>query len=279
MTDHDDSLAGIDLHTWRVPPPLPFDRASLLVRALSPSAMPAKRRIGWLLAAIALVNAAIVTLLVILLARPPATQVVVEAAGGGSVDARVGELLQRRESERQQLERKLAEIEELRALVIELQDKIRDYEQAGRGRTVPKKVDPLDPSRRPVDPYDAAEDGSCDEVTCVLSGYEGKCCLKFKRPHPHAKVSSSGLPDALDRASIASGIASVKARIMACGDVSTAKGIVKIRVHVEGDGHVLSVIVETAPDRALGNCVAHNVEQAVFERTQHGAVFGYPFVF
>jgi hypothetical protein len=283
MTDHDDTLAGIDLHTWRIPPPLPFDRASLLVRALAPAAMPARRRMGWLLAAIVLVNAAIAALVVIFLARAPATQVVVEPAGGG-VDARVGDLLQRLDQERRELERKLAEIEELRALVVELQDKIRRYEQRERDRTVPKKVDPLHPlpDHRPVDPYEAAgapENSSCDEVSCVLANYEGTCCLKFKRPHPPAKVSSSGLPDALDRASISSGVASVKAKVLACGDRSTAKGMVKVRVRVNGDGHVASVIVETTPDPALGHCVAHELQQATFERTQQGAVFGYPFVF
>ena len=274
MTDHDDTLAGIDLHAWRVPPPLPFDRASLLVRALAP---PAKRRIGWLLAAIVLANAALVTLVVILLTRTPATQVIVEPAGGGPVDVRVGELLRRLDQERQVLERKLAEVEELRALIVELQDKVRRYEQADRDRTVPKKGDPQPPSRPPVDPYNNA--GSCDEVSCVLSNYDGPCCLKFKRPHPPAKLSPSGLPDALDRAGIASGIASVKAKILSCGDVSTAKGMVKVRVRVEGNGHVASVVVDTAPDPALGNCVAHFIQQAVFERTQNGAAFGYPFVF
>ncbi|HEV7558026.1 MAG TPA: hypothetical protein VGO00_21310, partial [Kofleriaceae bacterium] len=59
----DDELAGIDLHVWRVPPPAAVDRPSLVMRALSPAATPARRlRIGWLVAAIVVLNAAIVTL-------------------------------------------------------------------------------------------------------------------------------------------------------------------------------------------------------------------------
>lgn len=286
MTD-DDTLSGIDLHAWRIPPPLPVDRASLLVRALSPAAMPAKRRIGWLLAAIVLVNAAIATLLVIVLARAPQTQVVVAPAGGGSVDDRVTEMLQRIEQQRHELAQQIAELDRLRALITELQDKLRDQEQL-INRTVPKKIDPQPkrqlvdpepPDHQLVDPYDnRGESDACDEVSCVLSNYDGKCCAKFKKPRPPTKVASA-LPESLDRDAISAGIAAVKTKALACGSQSTAKGVVKLRVFVGPDGHVVTVVVQTAPDRALGACVAAAIQEAVFRRTQKGGTFGYPFVF
>jgi len=291
----EDALAGIDLHVWRVPPPAALDRPSLLVRALTPAAVPAKRaRIGWILAAVVLLNAAIATLLVILLARAPATRttVTVQPAGGGSVDGQVRDLLQRLEQEQRELERKLAEIQELRALVVELSEKVRQYEQQDgrREHTVPKQHDRPVPDRidpqQPIDPYDNARPsdlgGTCDEVSCVLTNYEGTCCAKFRSPHApitSKNTSTNSLPDALDRQSISNGIASVKARVTACAGHSPAKGKVKVKVRVGADGRVESVSVEVTPDAALGACVAAGVQRAVFPRTQNGGSFSYPFVF
>lgn len=289
----DDALAGIDLHAWRIPTPAAVNRPSLLVRALSPAATPSKRlRMGWILAAIVLLNAAIATLIVIVLARAPATQatVAIEPAGGGSVDAQVRALLQRLEDEQRQLERRLAEIQELRALVVELSEKVRKLEQQDErhDRTVPKPRDrpPADRiDRSPVDPYDTAKPpdrGSCDEVSCVLTNYEGACCTKYRSPR--ARISNPSpptnqIPDTLDRTSISAGIASVKARVAACTDRSKAKGKVVVRVRVGANGHVTSLVVVATPDAALGACVAWAVQRAVFQPTQQGGAFSYPFVF
>ena len=289
----EDALAGIDLHAWRVPPPVAVHRPSLLVRALSPDVAPARRlRIGWIMAAIVLVNAAIATLLVILLARSPAMEPYpsVPPAGGGSIDAQVRDLLQRLAKEQRELERRLTEIEELRALVVELSEKVRKYEQQDgrRERTVPKQrkrqtADRID--RQPVDPYDNAiptDLGSCDEVSCVLTNYAGTCCAKFRSPGApitHKNPPADDLPDTLDRTSITKGIASVKARVAACAERSTAKGKVKVRVRVAASGNVSTMSVEATPDPALGACVAAALRQAVFPRTQNGGAFSYPFVF
>jgi len=245
------------------------------VRALSPAATPPKRpRIGWILAAIVVLNAVIATLVVIFLAHGPATEtaVTVVPAGDGSVEARVRDLLQRLDQEQRELESKLTEIQDLRALVVELSEKVRQYEQQDTtcDRTVPKRIE-----RQPVDPYDNAS--SCDEVACVLNNYEGACCAKFRKPrapvvpkHP----STPDLPDALDRQSIVTGLASVKARVAACAEISTAKGTVKVQVHVDA-----RAVVEATPDAALGECVRAVVSRAVFPRTKMGGGFGYPFVF
>jgi TonB family protein len=71
----------------------------------------------------------------------------------------------------------------------------------------------------------------------------------------------------------------VKARVTACGDKSPAKGKVKVKVQVGGDGRVSNVAVETTPDPALGACVAAAVQKASFAKTQNGGSFSYPFVF
>jgi outer membrane biosynthesis protein TonB len=292
--EHDDAgedvLAGIDLRVWRVPPPAPLDRPALLGRALSPIGAPAKRRrIAWILAAVVLVNAAIAMLLVIVLAPTPTQRtVVVEPAGGGSVDAQVREILERLEQEQREVERKLAEIQELRALVLELSEKVRRYEQdEKRDRRPPKQRDrqPPDPvDRRPVDPFDAGapSPGSCDEVGCVLTNYQDACCARFRSPRaPSANPSSSAddLPDQLDRAAITKAIASVRARVAACANRSTAKGKVKVRIRVEPRGQVSQVVIEATPDPALGACVAGAVRSALFPRTRNGGSFTYPFVF
>lgn len=130
----------------------------------------------------------------------------------------------------------------------------------------------------------ASDSGGCDEVSCVLNNYEGACCARYKKggskPSGGGGTSSkSNLPDSLDRAMISSGIAAVKARVSSCGDRSPAKGKVKVKVKVGGDGKVDSVTVETSPDASLGNCVKSAVQRASFAKTQRGGSFSYPFVF
>nr|MBA3454826.1 energy transducer TonB [Deltaproteobacteria bacterium] len=87
------------------------------------------------------------------------------------------------------------------------------------------------------------------------------------------------LPDGLDRTMISDGVNKVKARVMACGDKSSAKGQVKVSVKVEASGSVSSVAVKTTPDAGLGSCVAAAMQKAKFAKTANGGSFGYPFVF
>lgn len=269
MTDRDDAgedlLAGIDLHTWRVPPPAEVHRPSLLVRGLLP-AVPARRsRTGWIVAAIVLVNAAIAAVIVILLARPaPVQPAVVVAPAGGSVDAQVRALVKRLAREQLALHQKLAEIEVLQAKIAELTEKLR---QAERRRTVPK---------RQVE--ESITSAACDEVSCVLDNYEGACCAKYRKPRTRTPPSTV-LPEALDRAAISKAIASVRPRISACAKRSAAKGMVKVRVRVHPEGDLASATVDATPDPVLGTCVVEALETVLFERTQNGGSFSYPFVF
>ena len=66
------------------------------------------------------------------------------------------------------------------------------------------------------------------------------------------------------------------ARDSTCGDKSPAKGKVKVKVQVSGDGRVSNVSVETTPDPALGACVAAAVQKASFAKTQIGRLVQLP---
>jgi TonB family protein len=126
--------------------------------------------------------------------------------------------------------------------------------------------------------------GGCDEVGCVISGYEGTCCAKFKKGGKTTTTTTGGggksdLPSSLDRAAISEGVGKVKGRVMACGDKSSSKGTVKVSVKVTADGNVSSVSVKESPDSSLGSCVAKAMEKASFKKTQGGGSFSYPFVF
>jgi len=279
-------LAGIDLRAWRVPPPSPAARPPILVRALAPA--PAKRRrVGWLIAGLALANAALIAIVVIIV-RPTDAQPSVSApAGGGSLDAQVQAVVRRLELERLELERRLAEIKELQATIEELKARLREAEDAARrNRTIAKDPkDPKDPKRvtpptppvpapapdparvPPPDDTTATEDQGCDEVSCVLQNYPGNCCAKYRKPAQRGTFTK--LPE----------LASVKTSVMACRSESTAKGIVKVSVQVADIGLVSRATIKATPDAALGRCVEKAMKRAVFERTANGGSFTYPFVF
>lgn len=133
--------------------------------------------------------------------------------------------------------------------------------------------------------------GGCDEVSCVLNNYEGACCQKFRKGGTKpaggttAKPATGGgggggdLPESLDRGMITDGVNKVKARVMGCGDKSSAKGQVKVSVKVSPGGGVTSVSVKATPDPALGNCVAGAMQKATFAKTQNGGSFAYPWNF
>jgi predicted Zn finger-like uncharacterized protein len=159
----------------------------------------------------------------------------------------------------------------------------RDRPKPDSSRSRPDRPKP-DPKPAPVaDKSDSG--GSCDEVSCVLSNYEGSCCAKYRKGK---KVDSGGssssggrsdLPESLDRAAVAAGVGQVKARVQACGGRSSAKGEVKVSVKVSPDGKVASTSVKTTPDQALGACVASAMAKATFAKTQKGGSFAYPWKF
>jgi tRNA A-37 threonylcarbamoyl transferase component Bud32/outer membrane biosynthesis protein TonB len=164
------------------------------------------------------------------------------------------------------------------------------------GETVPLHKDlgdslgaPPASSKVTAAPEETKETGvGCDEVSCVLNNYEGVCCAKFKKGGSKPASGGTGdrpaggkgdVPDSLDRGMISEGVSKVKARVMSCGDKSSAKGIVKVSVKVGPDGNVSGVTVKQTPDAALGDCVAGAMQKATFVKTQTGGEFRYPFTF
>lgn len=85
------------------------------------------------------------------------------------------------------------------------------------------------------------------------------------------------LPDAIDRAMIATGLARVRSQVRSCRDHSPAEGTVKVHVKVDVSGKVTAVHVEDSPDPYLGACVAAAVARATFVETRNGGSFSYPF--
>lgn len=277
--DDDDLLAGIDLHAWQVPPPRAEDRPPILVRGLAPPPAISRKRLVWTVAALAVVNALIAALIVIILvpAREPA--VTVQAPGGGALDSQVRVVLQRLELQRKELELKIAEIDEMRVLIQELSERLRRYED----RTIPRDTRTRDtapaptptPAPAPTPPRDTpaeppnknVDHASCDEVSCVLNNYAGRCCDKYRKGE-----------EALSRTSISAGISRVKPQITACGSRGTGK--IKARVNVAPSGRVTSVSIDGPKnDNGLGACVAAVLRKAWFDETHHGGSFTYPFVF
>lgn len=124
----------------------------------------------------------------------------------------------------------------------------------------------------------------------MLNNYDGACCAKFKKGGNKAPSGGGGggsapsggggnLPSGLDRDSIQAGIAAVKPKANACGDKSSAKGMVMVHVKVGGDGHVSDVSVEKSPDPALSSCVMAAIKRGTFAKTQNGGSFRIPFTF
>ncbi|HEX5058152.1 MAG TPA: PEGA domain-containing protein [Kofleriaceae bacterium] len=118
----------------------------------------------------------------------------------------------------------------------------------------------------------------CDEVSCVLNNYDGACCQKFKK---------RSMPDGLDNAAIANGMAKIEDKALACGKPENAGAKVTMRVTVQPNGSVAGVLVEdesapagvTRPAPEVAQCIAAAINDAKFVATKNGGTFSYPFVF
>ena len=280
LDDDDDLRASVNLDAWRVPAPRPSDRSALFARVLSPAAPPARPRTRWIFAALAIANVVLAAILVIVISqRPTQTIVRVQPAGGGGSD--IDAALRRLEQQQRALEAKLGDVDQLRNAVADLTERVRQCEQTSyKTTTRPRPVTPT-PSPPP------AETTSCDEVSCVLTNFEGACCAKLRRPSQGVTAPPTttnpparALPDMLDREGITAGIASIRSLVNTCGQqYAAAKGTVKVRVRVNPSGRVEDVLISSTPDAGLGGCVAGAVRKAIFEPTFHGGAFTYPFVF
>jgi hypothetical protein len=115
-------------------------------------------------------------------------------------------------------------------------------------------------------------------VTIVLLACAA--CIDEANPAPPQPAESGELPDSIGRAIITAGIAPVKDAAVVCGEAAPAiRGFVKIHIRVAPDGSVTEATVATAPDAALGECVAAAARRSTYAKTKRGGSFLYPFVF
>jgi hypothetical protein len=116
----------------------------------------------------------------------------------------------------------------------------------------------------------------CDQVTCIVNGYDSDCCRALQggaavAPGPARPTATA--PENLDRAAIAAGLATISMK--RCNGASSATGLVKAQLKVSAAGAVTSVTVQSSPDPALSACVAEQAKQGRFKPTRRGASFSY----
>jgi hypothetical protein len=126
---------------------------------------------------------------------------------------------------------------------------------------------------RYTDDSASADCPGVDEVACVLNNYEGDCCKKYKKGF----VASAN--DSLTRADISAAIATVKAKIAACGEQPNPGGKLVARIVVKPSGDVDTVTITTSLNDPLKACVKGVIEGVTFKQTANGGTFSYPFIF
>ena len=132
------------------------------------------------------------------------------------------------------------------------------------------------PKTRLEAPPPKTDDGDCTDVSCAYNDYAGNCCDRFrpKTPKPGTpQPATGGLPENLDRAALAAGIATIKAQ--RCGGSSSARGDVNVSVKVTPEGKVSSVTIKSTPDQTLAACVEREAKLGSFAKTRRGGTFKY----
>ena len=94
-----------------------------------------------------------------------------------------------------------------------------------------------------------------------------------------AQRTAGGLPAELDKSMVRAGIEKVKPRVVACGEKSADKGVVKVAVSVQPDGSVSAASIVASPSPTLGDCVVAALKKAEFAKSAGGGSFTYPFSF
>ena len=132
-------------------------------------------------------------------------------------------------------------------------------------------------AKQPTPPA-APEDSKCDQVTCIVNGYDSDCCRKLRAGNPLTDPSTplpttDPRPENLDRAAITTGLATIS--MQRCSGVAAATGMVKAQLKVSPAGTVTAVNVQSSPDAALSACVVEQGLRGKFKATQRGGSFSY----
>lgn len=169
-----------------------------------------------------------------------------------------------------------SELADARAEIARLEKELEEARRSGGS----VGIDPFDPPVPTTPEKDrTVSAATCDEVSCVLSNYDGTCCEKSKKPKPPPaeRRSDDGQPDSLDRAMISEGVSRIKSEVMACSDGSY-EGLIKVSVKVGASGGVTNVSIKDG-DAKVGKCVIDVFRTARFAPTRNGGSFSYPFLF
>jgi hypothetical protein len=89
---------------------------------------------------------------------------------------------------------------------------------------------------------------------------------------------ASSLPDVIDRGMVSAAIATITAKVAACGATSV-HGRVKVRAVVAASGRIGEVSLDGNPDGELHDCITLVVRSLQLPTTQHGGRFASSFVF
>lgn len=142
-----------------------------------------------------------------------------------------------------------------------------------------REARPTTTASSPPPPAPDAAIATCDEVSCVLDGYEGACCEQF-RGTPGPTPPDPSVIEHRGRDEIQAGVAQIKPAVRDCANQHpSSTGIVKLAVTVSPEGRVTDVEVRESPDPAIGACAANAMRGARFVEAQHESVFVYPFNF
>jgi hypothetical protein len=123
---------------------------------------------------------------------------------------------------------------------------------------------------------DSSDKTACDEVSCVLTNYNGACCEKFKPPGKQQPA----IADGINRNIISSVMRLASSEIQAC-PTDGFVGTVKVKVVVAPDGSVTraTATATTNLPAALSSCVEGVVLDALFPKTVSGGTFSYPYTY
>lgn len=114
----------------------------------------------------------------------------------------------------------------------------------------------------------------------MLAEGDPACCAKYRKTGKPAEPSggTAELPDSPTRDDIRTAMQTVKPKIRACADKTSAKGTVKVTFRIGPDGEVASATLKDSPDPAIDACVLAAIKAVTVRPSRNGTSVSYPFV-
>jgi hypothetical protein len=118
------------------------------------------------------------------------------------------------------------------------------------------------PSRQP------AEDGLCDEVSCVLNNFEGACCAKFKQPEK--------LPDQPSPKDLQAAVTLLRTKVARCASDEAFSGKLVVKFQIQPDGSTSKYVIAKVPPR-VGGCIVRAFNDYPWPHSKKGTAASFPF--